>query len=1069
MRAAERETTLCRFGLLGPLEIRIGDRQVHLRAPKQRTLLAALLVSAGRTVTTGELVDHLWDGELPSNGRGALHVHMTRLRKSLGAPEADELIRTVPEGYRAVLPPGSSDLQRFDQALQEAVLARRRADLPAEAELLAAARSLWRGPALVDVPSEVLCRDAVPALRERFLQASERYFEVSLLLGRHARILPELRETALRNTYRERFWCQLMLALYRCDRQAEALAAYREAQGRLNDELGIGPGDSLVRTHQAVLTGSAALFDVAAGAPAAAPGSHESGGGAWHVLCQLPPDQALVGRDRLCDQVAAAAAPAGTLPAPPVVVLCGGPGTGKTALAVRTGHRLRHLFPEGQWYVRLREADGRAREPGAVLAQLLTASGADAVPRTLEEKASALRTRLADRRVLMILDDAADAEQVTPLLPGTSGCSVLITSYASLPALGTECGTRSFALDALSPAAALTMLETVLGGARVAAEPEAARQLAALCGRRPLALRIAATRLADRPDRPLSASVADLTGPDRLSRLAVGAGRRTAVRAAFEVPYQELGPAAAALFRLLPLIPGPDFSPSTARALAGLAPEDSDRHLDRLTALHLLSRSRRGRLSLPVLLRLYAAERSRIEDSAQERAAAYERLRGWCWATATSAAAARCPDPVRLGQEPDERGEVSPAVFENAAAATDWLDAERPTLLAMAEAAAVRGPHAAAWQLADVLRDYLWYRRHHEDALRFALAGHAAALRAGDRRAVAVMRTGLGLAEVGRGRAGRGRLQLQRALTGLREARDTRYRIMGLHGLGLAARLENRTTESVHFFHRALHLAVDTEAQYVVGPVRRSLASALHDLGSFDAAKTQLCLALRDDQRLGITHTRAEILGQQGLIAADLGNRAAARTLFTRAVVAAEEEPSGLRDRLTALVGLARLDVALANPARAVSRLEQPLAAADATLRMHALNALGEARLSEGEPVAAVGHHTRALRMAHALGQARGACEARTGLALAHAAVGDGRQAVRQALAAVRACEQAGLAVARARALHAAAVATRADGRHHDASDYARSALELSRALGLGPLETAPTPGSGAGPGNRAA
>lgn len=1047
------------FRVLGPMEIVAGGRPLPLRAPKQRILLAALLLEAGSTVAAEHLVGHMWDGDLPASARSALQVHMTRLRRTLETRAGAQLIHTAPEGYRIDLPPDVLDLEHFDRAVRRADQARTRQDRLAEVTSLAAARSLWRGPALVDVPSDGLHRDAVPALTERLLQVCERYFEVSLMLGRHERVLPELRAMTTEHPYRERFWCQLMLGLYRCDRRADALAVFREVNGRLNEELGIDPGERLLRLHQAILAGTVertarpeGVADalVVAGTPS--PGAS----GQWVAQCQLPPDDPnVVGREELLSRVVRTVARDRTT-APPVVLLSGGPGSGKTATVVRAAHRLRHLFPDGQWYLRLRTADGATRDTSAVLAELLAATGEQRTPDGPQERAAALRARLADRRVLIVLDDVREAETVVALLPGNPACAVLAAGGVELPELSARCDAHRFPLEALSGPDAQWLLRRVVGTSRVAVEPTAADEIVALCGGSPLALRIAATRLADRPDLTLSRFAASLRGPERLSALAVGHGQAP-VRAAFDAVYRALEPPVGRLFRLLSLVPAPDFTVETARALVGSADEAADQRVERLLAVHLVVPTAQGRLRLPELLRLYAAERSRAEDPEPDRSAAWERLRAWYTATAESAATARCPDLVRLPatcREPcaggGAYGTTRPRQFADEASATAWLDSERAMLVALAEAAVAPGGTTLAWALPDLLRDYLWSGNHHEDARRAYRAGQQAAIRLGDRRAEAVMRIGLGLAEVGLRRPRRAHRHFTRALEGLSGPPDHRYRIMALHGEGLALHGENRAAEATRVLERALELAVGTAAQYAVGSVRRSLAAALHDLGRLAEAEHQLLLAQRGDRRLGLIHTQAETAWRLALLHADRGRPGQARTLLLSSLELAEA--SAPRDRVAAMTALARVERELGHVGEARDWAERALTlaveAGDPLQQAEALIQLGEAGRRAGRAAEAVRHQARSLRLARECGSGAVECAAHTGLALAYGEQGQPSRALRQAAIALHLCG-GDLVIERSRALRATAVAQHRLGRHADAARSEQSADALCRALGL--------------------
>ncbi len=469
--------------MLGSLEVHNGDRSVAVGTVKARLLLVALLLRANRVVTNDELIEQIWGDWPPANPRSALQTNVQRLRRALG-DDAATLIQTRPDGYRIGLEPARLDLLWFRELVRDA---RRADDLAHRHRLLKDALALWRGQPLAGLSSESLVREELPSLLEERLAAEEQLIDVRLELGQHAEVVADLIALTSRHPLRERLWAQLMLALYRCGRQADALHAYRTVARRLADELGIDPNQQLQRLHHAILVADPSL---AAPAGPTAP---------WSPQFQLPLDiDDFVGRADLVDRIRGLLARDRGVP---IVWLSGPPGVGKTALAIRVGHLLRATYPDGQWYVRLGGATNR-HDPGDVLAELLRTSGVERadLPERLDARAAAFRARLADRRVLLLLDDAAEAEQVQPLLPGTAGCAVLVTSRQDLSGLSARYGARGITLDALAPEDAETLLTQVMG---TGADAAGVAELARLCGYLPLALRIAAVNLTRRPVRPL--------------------------------------------------------------------------------------------------------------------------------------------------------------------------------------------------------------------------------------------------------------------------------------------------------------------------------------------------------------------------------------------------------------------------------------------------------------------------------------------------------------------------------------------------------------------------------------
>lgn len=685
------------FGVLGPLRIRMADGVVPVRAARQRTLAAALILRANRNVAIDELTEFLWDDRPPRGARGAVQAYVMRLRRALGDGARHELIRTVAGGYLLAVPPETVDLLRFRNLVCAAERSVDAGHLAAASRQFGQALGLWRGPPFSDIESDVLRRGETFMLAEQRLLTIERRIEIELAMGRHRQVIPQLRALVGEQPLRERYWYLLMLALHQAGWRVDALAAYRRVRQLLTSELGVEPSDELRELHEAALldrsaanaaghglhgrwgTGHTAISQMASSHAAdsqpagghtvngptaschadnghAASGSAAgvgqgdrppSGGrvpghsthdrtprpgylrghlatrhgplvpiahghhGTWVRQCQLPLAIGdFVGRAAAAERVATALTRGE--PTVPVAAITGLPGVGKTALATRVAHRLRGAFPDGQLYARLTRADSKPRDVAAVLAELMLATGfcPSSIPEGLDQREAAYRSWLADRRVLIVLDDAADATQVRPLLPGTPGCAVLATSRNDLRGLVALDNALGYLLDVLAPSEALALLSRRLGAVRVAAEPAAAADLAAVCGYLPLALRIAAANLARCADRTLGSYVADLKAGNRIAKLALDGDPVAALQTSFDISYAALDPALRRLFGLLGLLQRSHFTTGDVAHLLDADEALAARLLDRLAAASLIRRQTSARFEFHDLLRFYAAAKS---------------------------------------------------------------------------------------------------------------------------------------------------------------------------------------------------------------------------------------------------------------------------------------------------------------------------------------------------------------------------------------------------------------------------------------------------------------------------
>jgi DNA-binding SARP family transcriptional activator len=692
------------FGVLGPVEAWHEGRRLPSGSGRERFVLASLLLNAGRLMPASDLIGLLW-AEPPASAKAQLHNLVSSLRRRYR--EADpQLIQTRPTGYELRLGSHRLDLAEFRRLVARGRQASGAADHRAASAAYGEALALWRGAALADVPDELVA-GVREALHEERLAAVEASFDPELALGRYDEVLRAVGDLLADHPYRERLYQRQMLALVGAGRRADALAAYRRAYRRFVDDLGVEPGPALRELEQRILHGR----------PLTAPGRP--------VPRQLPATTApLTGRDGLLAEVRAELARTGEA-APPVVVLVGPGGIGKTTVALAAARGVLDAYPDGHLYADLRGTHDSPADPHAVLGRFLRAlgvAGAD-VPEDPDERTATYRTLLAARRALVVLDDAADESQVRPLLPGAAACGVLVTSRRQLLGL---LGVVRRTVPVLAPEHATLLLSRIIGAERTGAEPDAAAGIVADCGRLPLALCIAAARLSARTGWSLAdfrRLLAEQRG--RLDELAVG---DLDVRASIELSYRGLERPLRTLFRRLGLVSAPDWPAWVARVLAG-PDQPVDRQLDQLADMHLVEPAGidvagQRRYRMHDLVAEFAADRGLDEDAAADRDAVLTRLLdGWLALASVADEGLALSSPVTAGLP--VREPLPDAAPVARAAPADWFESERPALLAAVEQACRHGAADLAGALALRIAAFLATRAYDDDraaALRAALA-----------------------------------------------------------------------------------------------------------------------------------------------------------------------------------------------------------------------------------------------------------------------------------------------------------------------------------------------------------
>ncbi|WP_455351170.1 AfsR/SARP family transcriptional regulator [Streptomyces sp. SYSU K217416] len=655
-----------RFGVLGPVRAWRGGEPLPSGSPQQRALLAALLLRDGRTATASELIDAIWGDEPPSQALAAVRTYASRLRKVLDPG----VLISESGGYAIRLRPGALDLAAAQELAADAEKSRASGDRCQARVLINKALGLWDGEPLAGVPGPYADTERT-RLEEWRLQLLENRLDMDLEVGCHAEAVSELTALTAAHPLRERLRELLMLALYRSGRQAEALAVYADTRRLLADELGVDPRPELAHLQQRILQADAELARPAEPAPsAAAP--------ALVMPAQLPATvQDFTGRAAFVSELGEVLSTAeGQVMA--VSAVAGIGGVGKTTLAVHVAHAARPHFPDGQLYVDLQGTDARAAEPETVLGAFLRALGTadSAIPESLAERAALYRSVLDGRRVLVLLDNARDAAQVRPLLPGTAGCAALVTSRTRMVDLA---GAHLVDLDVMSPEEALQLFTRIVGEERVNAERQAALDVVGACGFLPLAIRIAASRLAARRTWTVSVLAAKLADERRrLDELQAG---DLAVKATFELGYGQLEPAQARAFRLLGLADGPDISLAAAAAVLDLPLHDTEDVLESLVDTSLLESAAPGRYRYHDLVRLYArACAERDEQPPTERHAAMSRLLDFYLSTAAGVYALERPGDRTVTHL--ESTQASGLEFADRVQALDWLHAEADCLLA---------------------------------------------------------------------------------------------------------------------------------------------------------------------------------------------------------------------------------------------------------------------------------------------------------------------------------------------------------------------------------------------------
>ncbi|WP_158630428.1 AfsR/SARP family transcriptional regulator [Glycomyces terrestris] len=881
------------IGLLGPLTVQRDGAAVEVTAGRLRCLLAILALTPGRVVPYHRLGEAIWDDEAPGHLRRTLQTYAGRLRDLLGA----DRVGGGPHGLVLHACDEDVDATRFER------LARSAGDRARLAEAL----GLWRGEAFEDIDCHWLAATAAPRLEALRLETLERRIDLDLAEGRHGEIVAELEYLVAAHPLRETLWTRLIVALDRSGRSAEALDRYETARAGLVDALGADPGPELRRLHADLLAGRP---------PSAGPARRPSAA----VPRQLPAEPAVfIGREDALELLSGSDRP--------VRVLTGTGGVGKSTTAIHWAHRVAGEYPDGQLHAELHGFSPHAvpADPGEVLGRFLQSLGVPPreIPEGTEARTGLFRTVTADLRLLVVLDNARDAAQVRPLIPGAGSALTLITSRNPLTGLLVEHRTAAIALETLSPGESHRLLAARLSTAALDREPEAARAIVDACAGLPLALAVVSARAETAPARPLADLARHLRGSGRLDALDTGEPD-TGVRAVLSWSYRSVGRQAARLFRLLTLAPESDASVEAAASLAGRPVAETARLLRELTAARLASERAPGRYDTHDLLRAYAVEQAEQTDPPKRREAALRRLVLHYMHTAHAATLLLVP-----GRPPIDLPEPGPGVavpaLATSAEAQAWFDAETTALLALVAECDARGWDDLVWPLAWTVTETLHRRNRWRTWMEVERLALAAAERAGNRRWQATSLRKLGRVHGSLREFDAARARFAQALEVFAALGDAHGEAAVLKNRGYIDYLQGRHRDAAACNVAALERYERLGDRSGQADALNNIGWSLAQVGEYDAAERHCRDALHLYGALGNGDGLAVCWDSLGFVHAARGDHAAAEDCYTRALDF-YESPEGNRHRAAAtLVNMAENRAAMDDPGAARAHYRRAL------------------------------------------------------------------------------------------------------------------------------------------------
>lgn len=912
---------MVRFGLLGTLVVDVDGVQVHIGSARQRVVLAVLLLEANHPVPVSRLIEALWEDDPPATAVTQVQICISALRRKFAMLASGPPLLTRPPGYQISVPEDDLDLLIFER-LAAAADTNLTAGRAAEAAAgLHDALALWRGPACAGIASQIV-KVAATRLGETHLAVQEKCFDLELRLGRHRELVGELAGLVAANPFRERLRAQLMLALYRSGNRAGALEVYRTGRALLREELGLDPGSELRELEQAIL-GAEHSLDLPA------EGRHQLRFGGIGSLPLIPrqlpaPPPDFTGRESPRKQLSV------LLRSPRVIaVLTGGGGFGKTSLALAAAHDAIGSYSHGQLFARLRRADGsavQADEPLELFLRSLGVASRD-VPESTPAKAAMFRSLLAERRMLMMLDDALDWDQLLWLLPGDCECAVVITTRnrsLHVP------GAAKFEVGAMDDQAALDLLSAVIGPDRVAAQQPDARSLVRQCDLMPLALRIAAAKLAARPHWSIGRLAARLAdhrrGLDELELSGVS------IRSTIAVSWECLTTSAQRLLARLSLTELSEFAGWVAAPLLDLPLTMAEDVLEELVAAHLVEFKWHPdatiRYQLYELVRLFAGEQLARQPLA-EREAALERYLSCLLSLARDGRRTEHFGPLTLMKSLDPPPPSCDLAAQLPADQREWLIPGHDTVVSGTFTAARAGFSRLACGLAlssavvlDGMSSTRDWRETHEAAL-------DAASKASDPRGEAVMHLSLAVLAL-TANLGEAHDHLQAATAGFDRILDDHGRAWVLHCLGTASSLEGRCEVALQRYDEALATFARIGNKRAVAETLRGAAHIRMDKGEFDSAERLLAQALDIAGTLSASRPSALVHYSLAELYLRTGRLELARTTFV-SVLSVCQEIGDIAGQAYALLGCALTGMQAADPRWAATSLNEAAAAAAET------------------------------------------------------------------------------------------------------------------------------------------